>query len=192
MRLDGVLVNSSWRFQFSEAFVPHLPRVLSDHSPLLISLDSIHVSVGSKNPFRFYTMWLTHLDYREVACSKLHDFSGNLITQTSGVAKGIHEWAAANFGNVFKMKKKLLTRIRGIQHALDSDPNYFLTELQFQLQKKLNLVLLREENLWRLKSRQNWIRDGDRNTIFFNLSTLIRTRGGNYGDIKRGNSISCN
>lgn len=94
-------------------------------------------------------MWLSHPDYKDVACSNWRDHLGNLIEQILGTTKGIRDWAAINFDNVFKMKKKLLAPIRGIRRALDSGPNSYLSDLQYPLQQELNLILVREEDLWR-------------------------------------------
>ena len=37
-------------------------------------------------------------------------------------------------------------------------------------------ILIKEESLWRFKSRETWLQCKDLNTIFFHTSTLIRKR----------------
>ncbi|XP_074297469.1 uncharacterized protein LOC141628195 [Silene latifolia] len=46
--------------------------------------------------------------------------------------------------------------------------------LEARLRKELDEILEREELYWYQKSRVNFIRDGDRNTSYFHVSTLVR------------------
>ena len=38
------------------------------------------------------------------------------------------------------------------------------------------MVLTQEEEFWALKSRVNWMIQGDRNTSFYHVSTLVRRK----------------
>lgn len=57
--LDRALVSENWRLKFPEAFVHHLPRILSDHHPLLINSNDVPLPRFTK-PFHFEEMWTTH------------------------------------------------------------------------------------------------------------------------------------
>ena len=37
-------------------------------------------------------------------------------------------------------------------------------------------MLNQEEEIWALKSRVNWLVQGDRNTVFYHVSTLVRRK----------------
>ena len=50
-----------------------------------------------------------------------------------------------------------------------------LASLQ-QAKNDLHAVLLKEENIWRQRSRIQWIRSGDKNTKFFHSRALARKR----------------
>ena len=54
-----------------------------------------------------------------------------------------------------------MTRLNGIQRVILVWPSNFLLNLENELQRKLDLVLTQEEELWALKSRVNWMIQGD-------------------------------
>ena len=67
-----------------------------------------------------------------------------------------------------------MARLNGIQRAVASKPSNFLLNLEKDLVKELDMILSQEEELWALKSRVNWMIQGDRNTAFYHVSTLVR------------------
>lgn len=46
--------------------------------------------------------------------------------------------------------------------------------MESKLRRELDEVLAKEELFWYQKSRIEWIKNGDRNTTFFHLSTIMR------------------
>lgn len=52
----------------------------------------------------------------------------------------------------------------------------FLLNLESELLKELDNVLNQEEEIWVLKSRVNWMIQGDRNIAFYHVSTLVRRK----------------
>lgn len=52
----------------------------------------------------------------------------------------------------------------------------FLQYLDINLINKYNEILRLEEDFWKLKSRINWLHDGDANIKFFHLTTIQRRR----------------
>ena len=55
-------------------------------------------------------------------------------------------------------------------------PNTFLLKSENQLRNERNMILDQIDVFWFQKSRVDWIRDSDRNTHFYHLSTIIRRR----------------
>ena len=70
----------------------------------------------------------------------------------------------------------MFSRLNGIQRSLALRPSKFLVNLENELLRELDLVLRQEEELWALKSRVNWMIQGDRNTTFYHVSTLVRRK----------------
>ncbi|KAJ4840273.1 hypothetical protein Tsubulata_024970 [Turnera subulata] len=63
-RLDRFLCNGAWRLMYPEATVRHLPRVGSDHCPLLL-MNGLSPSPKAQRPFRFQAAWLAHPSFEE-------------------------------------------------------------------------------------------------------------------------------
>ena len=57
-------------------------------------------------------------------------------------------------------------------------------ELEASLNLELDDWLEREDLKWKQKSRELWAKEGDRNTRFFHLSTLVRRRRNRINEIK--------
>lgn len=66
-----------------------------------------------------------------------------------------------------------MARIRGIQRSYSYGYSHQLTTLEAERKKEYQLILAQEEILWENKYRSDWNVDGERNTKFFHLTTLI-------------------
>ena len=86
-------------------------------------------------------------------------------------------WNKDVFGNIFWKKKNLIARILGVEKALCRYPSQRLINLHKSLSEELEHILNLEEELWGIKARSDWLIQGERNTKFFHLSTLIRRSG---------------
>ena len=67
-----------------------------------------------------------------------------------------------------------MARLVGIQKAMANRPCTFLINLQNQLFDEYNNILQLEEELWAMKAKTNYIINGERNTSYFHLSTIVR------------------
>ncbi|CAL9012522.1 unnamed protein product, partial [Prunus brigantina] len=63
-RLDRGLCSIDWRQTFPGAYVTHLPKIKSDHCPLLISMNSAQCPRPEFKIFRFQAMWMLHEDFK--------------------------------------------------------------------------------------------------------------------------------
>ena len=55
------------------------------------------------------------------------------------------------------------------------------------LQNELNVWLARNEIMWRQKSRETWLKDGDCNSKFFHISSIIRRKKNSIDAIRGDN-----
>lgn len=58
--LDRAVCNNDWLLKFANNSVLHLPKVASDHRPVLVRFDKANPRNQVNRPFRFLASWLTH------------------------------------------------------------------------------------------------------------------------------------
>ncbi|GMI80935.1 hypothetical protein like AT1G43760 [Hibiscus trionum] len=171
-RLDRCVCNEEWLAEYPTSGVFHLPKLESDHCPVLLTSGGENGSRVSR-PFRYLTSWAEHPDFHrlvtEVWREERNVFDNVIEFQTKGA-----EWNKEVYGHIGRQKTLLLARIRGIELARGKRDSEFLIDLEKELKLDLAKVLKDEESLWRQKSRNSWILDGDRNTRFFHASTIVR------------------
>ena len=173
-RIDRFFVNPQWCLLYLDAKVTHLPRYHSDHCLVLLEMQP-GVSRGKKRPFRFQTCWLLDPTFPNIV-SQAWGVANNLVEAVESFTRNVVDWNKNQFGNVFSRKKILMARINGIKKDIAFKPSSFLLKLEVDLLRDLDLVLNQEEELWALKSRVNWLVQGDCNTAFFHVSTLVRRK----------------
>lgn len=173
-KLDRVLAGIDWRLAFPHALVELLPSHGSDHNPLLMSC--------KKSPsikaifFHFQAAWIDHPEYGNLVENAWNQTDGNIIAKLCKVQDKSLIFNKEIFGNLFKRKRQLEARIKGVHIQLDSCASSDLIRMERQLQSRYNEVLAQEELLWYQKSRENWVKFGNKNTKFFHTQTIIRRR----------------
>lgn len=73
----------------------------------------------------------------------------------------------------FSKEERLIHRLNGIQKYLSKKYSPFLLQLQHSLYIEYFNILNQEDIFWKLKSRVNWLNNGDKNTIFFSITLLF-------------------
>nr|XP_025692428.1 uncharacterized protein LOC112794656 [Arachis hypogaea] len=174
-RLDRYVANTSWVQRFNHAVVKHLPKLKSDHAPLLLDLRSSKYPGSSTRPFRFIAAWMTHNDFNNLLRSSW-DVDNQLEVNISTFMEAAKIWNREVFGDLIKRKNWLLARLNGISAHLSFTPNPFLDNLQIQLWKELENLLIQEEVYWKQCSRCKWINYGDKNTTYFHNTASARRR----------------
>ena len=174
----------SWRLAYSKASIVHLSAIKFDHAPIL--LDTNPQSKFAQRPFRFEVTWLRDDQCHEVIESAWQDqVAGSkfikLYKKQASTRDTLRKWNKEVFGNCQNKINSLLLAIKEIQQGL---PIENFGALEDALQSKLSKWLLRSETLWSQKSRELWLKLGDRNTKFFHLSTIIRRKRNNIDAIK--------
>nr|XP_025611560.1 uncharacterized protein LOC112704912 [Arachis hypogaea] len=129
---------------FPEGYSEILSRLHSDHYPILVHCHGGPRVKGSR-PFRFQAAWATHPSYKHVISKAWNqEFRG--VTE----------------------------RLKMIQRCLEVTDVLSLRIKEAELREDYNRLLLQEELFWYQKSREQWVKYGDRNAKFFHLQTLVR------------------
>ncbi|XP_019166877.1 PREDICTED: uncharacterized protein LOC109162645 [Ipomoea nil] len=145
-RLDQALCNTAWRNNFPGACITHLARLASDHAPLLLQVGQQRQRLSTV-PFSFQAAWLTRTDVHEVVGRAWNSTRG-FVDNTRVLAEDLAKWNKESFGNVFKQKKVLMSRISGAQKALAANYHKGLAKLELKLRDELELILHQEELIW--------------------------------------------
>ena len=174
-RLDRVVANAPWSTYFATAKVKHMPKLKSDHVPILIDFDAINSVERGNKPFRFLMPWLAHdnfNDFLQGVWRKEQD----LLQNISNFSVKVKQWNKEVFGHILRRKSRILSRLEGVSHSLSFQQNPFLENLQKELWKDYEKILIQEEMYWKQVSRCEWIKFGDKNSKYFHIIANNRRR----------------
>ena len=170
-RLDRFLVTADWESHCNKVTQRCLPRPVSDHFPIL--LDSAGVRTGPA-PFRFELMWLRYEGFKDLLkgwWQNLHfygSFSYILSAKLKALKGILKAWNKDVFGKVETNKEEALRRVTFWD---DCEKVRALAREEAEERAKARADFkswaLMEEISWRQKSRETWLKEGDRNTGFF-------------------------
>lgn len=169
-RLDRGFSNDEWRLVFPEATITHLPAIQSDHKPLQLQLQPTIDHLPK--PFKFESMWISHLDTGYII-----EEDWNLETHFGACLKhtknALRDWNKRVFGNLQLRIKDTRANIIRLQSASQDASNI---QAEKEAQGTLDTLLAREEQLWKDKVKACWLDEGDANTHYFHLMTVIHRR----------------
>ncbi|KAL8129181.1 hypothetical protein V2J09_018336 [Rumex salicifolius] len=170
-RIDRVTMNMSAFLEWPNTSVRHLPRIGSDHSPLLLCLEPRIRMQWGRQPFR------------SRRCGRITQTSNpssiNLGTDTfrgTDLKEKLLVWNKMVFGRINEKKAKLTAELEAVQADLERSPTKGRFGLEQSIQMELAEVLWHEETMWLQKSREAWLMEGDRNTAFFHLTMFTRRK----------------
>ncbi|XP_075670362.1 uncharacterized protein LOC142640157 [Castanea sativa] len=143
-RIDRFFVNSGWCTMYPDAKLTHLTRCHSDHCPILLESKPINHRHPPR-PFKFQSCWLADLSFPNIL-SRVWRQSSYLGEAIDKFVKDVSTWNKNEFGNVFVKKKRIMTRLNGIQKAMALRPSAQLVELEKVLQQELESILNQERD----------------------------------------------
>ncbi|KAL0912396.1 hypothetical protein M5K25_018364 [Dendrobium thyrsiflorum] len=117
-RLDRILFNSNWISSFPMSHVEHLSRTISDHSPLLLSINTS--AKLTSTAFRFQNMWLLDKSFKDIILDNWQTpiFPDNNIkgmtrlwSKLSRLKQKLRWWNKTVFKNLFSNIKEAEVKV---------------------------------------------------------------------------------
>ncbi|KAH7677295.1 RNA-directed DNA polymerase protein [Dioscorea alata] len=171
VKLDRFLVNIAFANLYTRLFQECLPRLGSDHVPLLLV---VGVQRSIPRQFRFELVWFSAEGFLDLVKSwwtdpALEGCGAFILSKKLSHLRGhLRHWAKFSFGSIKLKKLALLNDLEELDIASEIR-SLVPTEVSRQriLWKQLEVIRKQEEIYWRQRSRLQWTRDGDENTKFF-------------------------
>ena len=179
-RIDRTLASVDWVDHFGNVCQSVLPRVVSDHCPLLVVASSVN---KGRSAFKFENMWLKEEGFVEKVRQWWNGYcySGSpsfiLARKLKALKKDLKKWNKEEFGDLAFRKKCLLSDLLGLD-AKEDLLGLSQEEQTRRIQIKGEIAHLAswEEISWRQKSRILFVKEGDNNTCFFHQVANSRRR----------------
>ncbi|KAK5771808.1 hypothetical protein PVK06_048052 [Gossypium arboreum] len=144
--------------------VTHLPRIKSDHRPLLLN-----------RPLRFLDRWLKHHSFSDFV-KENWNYDGNMINAIASFTDRLKNWNKCVYGCISQQKRNLMHKLSKVQNVVDLSGSKSLRHLELEIREGLESILYHEEILYKQKSRCEWLKLGDRNTSYFHRRTIQRRK----------------
>lgn len=158
-KLDRFFISIEWDDYFSPNHVYALPRVGSDHVPIVLK-GGEDIARKGPVPFKFQNMWLLHPGFVDLMKRWWENIEANGLPsqrfqlKLKGIKDNLKTWNREVFGNIITRKKICLEKIQRWdlkegEEGLEEDERLARKDTQ----KEYERVLKMEEIMWRQKSR---------------------------------------
>lgn len=183
VRLDRALGDAKFLDNMGGTEVFHIPLAGSDHCGLLVEVREKTLPTNQNHqkkhkPLRYENMWKSHGEYMEFVNQTWDPGSGPFDLESASNAlaslqRSLKKWDREVFGSVKQQLKDLRKELEVERSStLYRGP----TDKERAIMAKLADVLAREETMEHQRSRIAWLREGDRNTEFFQAKARARSR----------------
>ncbi|XP_042964784.1 uncharacterized protein LOC122299013 [Carya illinoinensis] len=170
-RLDRVLINTPLLLRCSDASMKYLPRLSSDHSPMIAWWKNDNSKYGFTS-FKYQKMWESHANFRDCVSRSWVVESGGvgmnrLARKLKTLKCALRAWNKNVFGLTIENIKALEDRVEALEESLQEGFNEEI-DLELMISKlELDTWVQREETHLAQQAKQSWLKSGEANVSFF-------------------------
>ncbi|KAG7551546.1 Reverse transcriptase zinc-binding domain [Arabidopsis thaliana x Arabidopsis arenosa] len=170
-RLDRALGNAAWFHIFPRVQAEYLERIGSDHRPLFLRF--VNENMTKSGRFMFDKRWISKPEVAGIIKESWNKGEAEgykaILQRISDCRKSISHWKRISNQNSKEKINQLRKRLE--DDGVKTQPNRnLLKSLKWELAEAYRA----EELFWKQKSRERWLKEGDRNTKFFHGSVQRR------------------
>ncbi|KAM0841811.1 hypothetical protein ACQ4PT_058773 [Festuca glaucescens] len=177
--------------------VEYIATEESDHAALLIRVADDATSNLRQQPrgFCFEEMWTKHEEYDEMIKAAWEKGAGTgpgiggLWERLHEMTRDMQRWSYEVFGSVRAEIKSLRSKLELARTAALATKSVMEVSA---FEKRLHELYEREEIMYRQRSRQEWLKAGDRNTKFFQNRASHRKRKNTVRALRKDDGSICN
>ena len=179
-RLDRALMSTNWAEAFPLVKLSHLSNLVSDHSILILKETSLpRKQQRQPRLFRFESMWLEDercKNVMEEAWEKGRTSHSQWPFEAclEECQSSLRSWNTHTFGHVGKQVAYLQRKLQMLENMKATGTDL---EVVHATKVELNRWLGIEEKMSQQRSRNNWLKAGDKTPPFFTLRLPTGTNG---------------
>ena len=194
--LDRGVANYDWLSKFLAATIRHLNCYTFDHC--LISLvfnPNNETQRWYRRPFRFKEMWLPDSGCNNIMLrawqvghegTPMFKVTKKKKKKLKKCKKMLKSWSKDHFGNVKNQIAKKNESLWKAEEVTAKGGNY---DAVITLRRELNILLDKESQMWRQRSRTQWVAKGDKNTKYFHEVATQRKRSNFIKGVRDANGV---
>lgn len=174
--MDRAFANSAFTDKFRDTKVWHVQTTKSDHCCLVIECNRHRRRRGKKRSLKYENMWRRDPSYSRLVEETWGEASevqnlGQLQAVLARMQFTFQDWEQSVFGSVRKDLARLRRELEGERRrSLFAGPSL----KERQLMTRISELLAQEEIMEKQRSRVAWLKEGDRNTKFFQAKAKER------------------